>query len=468
MTVDLRSRQRSDDGTPESGRLNRRIGEELSTMTSTNKRDDGEKPDGVTVENHGTRLGKKLKVGTWNVRTLDAGKVEIIENEMERIKLNILGICEHRWKGQGHLTTPKGGKFIYSAREQPGHSGVGILLEKETTKSLIGYNPISDRILIVRIQGRKKNMALIQAYAPIGSSEIEEAEEFYTALQHAMENIHKQDTLYILGDFNAKIGHEMSREEKEVKGIHCLGNRNERGQMLVDFCIENRLGIGNSFFKHHPRRLFTWTSPDGKTKNQIDYILVKKRTLDTSDARVNSALKERSGNNSFVGDDKRGKHTPSNKTPEEDLHHLSSDVKEVSLYSDSCPGQNKSSFIAALLSDTLESSNTELKAISHIFLEPVHAYKEVNFMHSAIEAEQKFVPVYTMNNWTNIFRKARKKLPYDVHQFHHNDFLDLQKLGKGKVANLNYDSNGGKIKWASVNSMRFEKSKPGVIQNKYN
>ncbi|KAK3803918.1 hypothetical protein RRG08_059782 [Elysia crispata] len=61
MTVDLRSRQRSDDGNPESGRLNRRIGEELSTMTSTNKRDDGEKPDGVTVENHGTRLGKKLK-----------------------------------------------------------------------------------------------------------------------------------------------------------------------------------------------------------------------------------------------------------------------------------------------------------------------------------------------------------------------------------------------------------------------
>ncbi|KAK3776919.1 hypothetical protein RRG08_016739 [Elysia crispata] len=62
LTVDLRSRQRSDDGTPESGRLNRRIGEELSTTTSTNKRDDGEKPDGVTVENHGTRLGKKLKI----------------------------------------------------------------------------------------------------------------------------------------------------------------------------------------------------------------------------------------------------------------------------------------------------------------------------------------------------------------------------------------------------------------------
>ena len=105
---------------------------------------------------------------------------------------------------------------VYNGGEQPGQSGVGILLEKETAKSLIGYNPISDKILIVRIQGRKKNMALIQAYAPTSSSEIEEAEEFYAALQHTQTGL--------LGDFNAKIGHEMSREEKEVKGIHCLGN----------------------------------------------------------------------------------------------------------------------------------------------------------------------------------------------------------------------------------------------------
>ena len=73
-----------------------------------------------------------------------------------------------------------------------------------------------------------------------------------------------------------------------------------------------------------------------------------------------------------------------------------------------------------------------------------------------------------MNDWTNTFRKVRKKLPYDVHQFYHNDFLDLQKLGKEKLANLDNDCNGGKINWASVKSMRFGKSKPGVIEYKYN
>ena len=78
-------------------------------------------------------------------------------------------------------------------------------------------------------------------------------------------------------DYNAKIGKETTPEEKEIKGPHCLGSRNDRGQMLLDFCFENQMVVGNSLFKQHPRRLFTWTSPDGKTKNQIDYILVPKR-----------------------------------------------------------------------------------------------------------------------------------------------------------------------------------------------
>ena len=47
--------------------------------------------------------------------------------------------------------------------------------------------------------------------------------------------------------------------------------------MLLDFCAENKLVVGNSIFQNHPRRLFTWTSPDGKTKNQIDYILAQSR-----------------------------------------------------------------------------------------------------------------------------------------------------------------------------------------------
>ena len=96
-------------------------------------------------------------------------------------------------------------------------------------------------------------------------------------LLEAIDSTIKQDLVFILGDYNAKIGKETTPEEREIKGPHCLGSRNDRGQMLLDFCFENQMVVGNSLFKQHPRRLFTWTSPDGKTKNQIDYILVPKR-----------------------------------------------------------------------------------------------------------------------------------------------------------------------------------------------
>ena len=88
MTVNLRSRQRPDSGAPKLGRSVTRIGEESSTLTESSRRDDGAKPDGATVEGQTSRLGKRLRLGTWNVRTIDSGKIDVIENEMERMSIN--------------------------------------------------------------------------------------------------------------------------------------------------------------------------------------------------------------------------------------------------------------------------------------------------------------------------------------------------------------------------------------------
>ena len=108
MTAKLRSRQRPDSGAPKLGRSVRRIKEETGTLTESSRRDDGEKPDGATVQSQTSRLGNtQFRLGTWNVRAMHAGKIDILENEMERMCLNVLGICEHRWKGQGHFRTPK-------------------------------------------------------------------------------------------------------------------------------------------------------------------------------------------------------------------------------------------------------------------------------------------------------------------------------------------------------------------------
>ena len=80
-----------------------------------------------------------------------------------------------------------------------------------------------------------------------------------------------------MGDFNAKVGSRQNDEEKESVGPFGLGDRNERGEQLVEFVTGNDLVVANTFFQQHPRRLFTWTHPDGVTKNQIDSILAPRR-----------------------------------------------------------------------------------------------------------------------------------------------------------------------------------------------
>ena len=84
----------------------------------------------------------------------------------------------------------------------------------------------------------------------------------------------KKDVLFIIGDWNAKVGRQ---ETPGVTGKFGLGMRNESGQRLTEFCQENALVIANTLFQQHKRRLYTWTSPDGQHQNQIDYILWSQR-----------------------------------------------------------------------------------------------------------------------------------------------------------------------------------------------
>ncbi|XP_060518459.1 uncharacterized protein LOC132697181 [Cylas formicarius] len=82
----------------------------------------------------------------------------------------------------------------------------------------------------------------------------------------------------LIGDYNAKVGREPGDEHlNKIIGKYGLGKRNVRGERLLQFCTENNFFITNTGYEHHSRRLYTWTSPGGLHKNQIDYILVKSR-----------------------------------------------------------------------------------------------------------------------------------------------------------------------------------------------
>ena len=111
---------------------------------------------------------------------------------------------------------------------------------------------------------------VIQAYAPTSNTEEAEVEWFYEDLQDLLELTPKKDVLFIIGDWNAKIG---SQEIPGLTGKFGLGVRNEVGQRLKEFCQENTLVIARILFQQHKGRLYTWTSPDGQYRNQTDYIL---------------------------------------------------------------------------------------------------------------------------------------------------------------------------------------------------
>ena len=113
----------------------------------------------------------------------------------------------------------------------------------------------------VHLQCKPFSITVIQVYVSTSEAEEAEVERFYEDLQDLLELTPKKDVLFIIGDWNAKVG---SQETPGVTGKFGLGMRNEAGQTLIEFCQENALVIANTLFQQHKRRLYTWTSPDGQ------------------------------------------------------------------------------------------------------------------------------------------------------------------------------------------------------------
>ena len=116
-------------------------------------------------------------------------------------------------------------------------------------------------MISVHLQGKPFNITVIQVYAPTSNAEEAEVEPFYEDLQDLLELTPRKDVLFIIGDWNAKVG---SQEIPGATGKFGLGVQNESGQRLIEFCQENALVLANTLFQQHKRKLYTWTSPDGQ------------------------------------------------------------------------------------------------------------------------------------------------------------------------------------------------------------
>ena len=256
-------------------------GEEQYVETSRAGRDDvaTSKPQGsVVIESARTKNGKlsfckNHKIGTWNVRTMNTGKLDIVKREMERTKVEILGISELKWTEMGHFQSDEY-KVFFCGQDHVRRNGVAIICDKDTSRCVMGYKPISDRIISIRLDGHPVRTTIIQIYAPTSAASEDDIEDFYGRLQDLIDTVPRGDVLITMGDWNAKIG---DKAVEGISGTHGLGDRNEAGERMIEFCEANQLIATNTWFKQPRRRLYTWTSPDGMHRNQIDYILIQKR-----------------------------------------------------------------------------------------------------------------------------------------------------------------------------------------------
>ena len=127
-------------------------------------------------------------------------------------------------------------------------NGVAIMVNKRVRNAVLGCNLKNDTMISVRFQGKPFNTTVIQVYALTSNAEEAEAERFYEELQDLLELTPKKDVLFIIGDWNAKVG---SQETPDETGKFGLGLQNEAGQRLIEFCQENALVVANTLFHQH-------------------------------------------------------------------------------------------------------------------------------------------------------------------------------------------------------------------------
>ena len=150
---------------------------------------------------------------------MNQGKLKVAKQEMASVNVDILGISELKWTGMSEFDSDDQ-CIYYCGQESIRRNGVAIIVNKRVWNAVLGCNLKNDRMISVHFQGKPFNIMVIQAYAPTSNTEEAEVEWFYEDLQDHLELTPKKDVLFIIGDWNAKVG---SQETPGVTGIFGLG-----------------------------------------------------------------------------------------------------------------------------------------------------------------------------------------------------------------------------------------------------
>ncbi|XP_078593825.1 uncharacterized protein LOC144871797 [Branchiostoma floridae x Branchiostoma japonicum] len=238
-------------------------------------------------ENRTKKTRRPLTFGAWNVRTLlDRGdrperRTALIARLLGQYQIDIAALSETRLAGETQLEEIGGGYTFYcigKPQDAPRTSGVGFAIRTELARKLDSLpRGINDRLMTLRLKLTKDCFAtIISAYAPTLTNPDDVKEAFYEDLNQVLSEVNSKDKLIILGDFNARVGRDVS-SWPNVLGRHGTGKCNSNGMMLLSLCAQHMLSITNTLFQQADKYKNTWMHPRSRQWHMLDYVIVRQR-----------------------------------------------------------------------------------------------------------------------------------------------------------------------------------------------
>ncbi|KDR15323.1 Craniofacial development protein 2, partial [Zootermopsis nevadensis] len=215
-----------------------------------------------------------------NVRTmLRPGKMNEIENEIVKYKLDVVALQEIRWQGRGQIDKQEYALFYSPVVFNLGRTGLygtGFIVKRIMRKSILEFEAVNERICKLRVRGKFRSISIISAYAPTEDKAEEGKEEFYDLLEQTSWKIQKYDIRRERRRRNAKIERQdIFKQTIGNESLHALSNDN--GVRAANFAKSKHLIVNSQKCLQHDIHKYTWTSLYGSTHNQIESDLADNR-----------------------------------------------------------------------------------------------------------------------------------------------------------------------------------------------
>ena len=209
----------------------------------------------------------------------DARKTAIIDRELKRLNIDIAALQETRLPGSGSL---KESNYTFFWQGQEPHErrlyGVGFAVRNSLLAAIEAPSSGTPRVLSLRLTTSSGPANVLSVYAPTLCSTAEAKDQFYEELEAKLQQIPTKEHLFLLGDFNARVGSDHDSWPRCI-GSFGIGKLNENGQRLLELCSYHDLCLTNTFFPTKPHHRVSWRHPRSRHWHQLDFVITRRSLL---------------------------------------------------------------------------------------------------------------------------------------------------------------------------------------------